>query len=74
MDFRMKDGSIRCRFRAAVAGFMLLCWSMAYSAENSIKKEQYRLWLSDPLALCGVENARLAPGYQAPSATASRKV
>ena len=26
-----------------------------------------RLWLSDPLALCGVENAKLAPGYQAPS-------
>jgi hypothetical protein len=45
---------------------------MAYSAESSLKKEQYRLWLSDPLALCGVDNARLAPGYQAPTAKASR--
>jgi hypothetical protein len=37
------------------------------------KEEHYRLWLADPLALYGVENAKLAPGYQAPAAKTSRK-
>ena len=31
-----------------------------------------RLWLSDPLALYGVENAKMAPGYQAPSCPEKR--
>ena len=73
MDYGMKDGSIRMRVRAAVAGYMLLRWSVDCSPDHSLKEEQYRLWLSDPLALYGVENAKLAPGYQAPAAKASRK-
>lgn len=73
MDYGMTDGSIRMRVRAAVAGYMLLRWSVDASPDHSLKEEQYRLWLSDPLALYGVENAKLAPGYQAPSAKASRK-
>ena len=66
MDYGMKDGSIRMRVRAAVAGYMLLRWSVDASPDHSLKEEQYRLWLSDPLALYGVENAKLAPGYRAP--------
>ena len=73
MDYGMKDGSIRMRVRAAVAGYMLLRWSVDASPDHSLKEEQYRLWLSDPLALYGVENAKLAPGYQAPAAKTSRK-
>lgn len=73
MDYGMTDGSIRMRVRAAVAGYMLLRWSVDASPDHSLKEEQYRLWLSDPLALYGVENAKLAPGYQAPSAKTSRK-
>jgi len=73
MDYRMTDGSIRMRVRAAVAGYMLLRWSVDASPDHSLKEEQYRLWLSDPLALYGVENAKLAPGYQAPAAKTSRK-
>ena len=46
---------------------MLLRWSVDCSPDHHLKEEQYRLWLSDPLALYGVENAKLAPGYQAPS-------
>ena len=68
MDYGMKDGSIRMRIRAAVAGYMLLRWSVDASPDHSLKEEQYRLWLSDPLALYGVENAKLAPGYRPPSA------
>lgn len=73
MDYGMTDGSIQVRVRAAVAGYMLLRWSVDASPDHSLKEEQYRLWLSDPLALYGVENAKLAPGYQAPAATASHK-
>ena len=66
MDYGMTDGSIRMRVRAAVAGYMLLRWSVDASPDHSLKEEQYRLWLSDPLALYGVENAKLAPGYRPP--------
>jgi hypothetical protein len=45
---------------------MLLRWSVDASPDHSLKEEHYRLWLSDPLALYGVENAKLAPGYRPP--------
>lgn len=73
MDYGMTDGSIRMRVRAAVVGYMLLRWGVDCSPDHCLKEEQYRLWLSDPLALYGVENAKLAPGYQAPAAKTSRK-
>lgn len=66
MDYAMKNGSIRMRVRAAVAGYMLLRWSVDCSPDYSLQEEQYHLWLSDPLALYGVENAKLAPGYRHP--------
>jgi len=66
MDYGMTDGSIRMRVRAAVAGYMLLRWSVDCSSDHRLKEEQYRLSLSDPLALYGVENAKLAPGYRPP--------
>ncbi len=72
MDYGMQDGAIRMRVRAAVAGYMLLRWSVDCSPDHRLKDEQYRLWLSDPLALYGVENAKLAPGYQAPSSPKKR--
>ena len=67
MDYGMTDGAIRIRVRAAVAGYMLLRWSVDCSSDHRLTEEQYRLWLSDSLALYGVENAKLAPGYQAPA-------
>jgi len=73
MDYGMTDGSIRMRVRAAVAGYMLLRWSVDASPDHSLKEEQCRLWLSDPLALYGVENAKLAPGYRAPATSTTRK-
>ncbi|HNQ04619.1 MAG TPA: WYL domain-containing protein [Thiobacillaceae bacterium] len=72
MDYAMTGGSIRMRVRAAVAGYMLLRWSVDCSSDHSLREEQYRLWLSDPLALYGVENAKLAPGYQAPTSSKNR--
>ncbi|MDR1888086.1 MAG: WYL domain-containing protein [Zoogloeaceae bacterium] len=67
MDYAMTDGVIHMRVRAAVAGYMLLRWSVDCSPDHRLTDEQYRLWLADPLALYGVENAKLAPGYQAPA-------
>ncbi len=72
MDYAMTDGSMRMRVRAAVAGYMLLRWSVDASPDHSLKEEQYRLWLSDPLALYGVENAKLAPGYRSPGTQTKR--
>lgn len=68
MDYGMQGSSIRMRVRAAVAGYMLLRWSVDASPDYRLKEEQYRLWLSDPLALYGVESASLAPGYVLPGA------
>ena len=66
MDYGMQDGSIRMRVRAAVAGYMLLRWSVDASPDHSLKGPEYRLWLKDHLALYGVKNALLAPGYRSP--------
>lgn len=71
-DYGMTDGSMRMRVRAAVAGYMLLRWSVDASPDHSLKEEQYRLWLNDPLALYGVENAKLAPGYRHPTTQTKR--
>ena len=67
MDYGMTDGSIRIRVRAAVAGYMLLRWSVDCSPDHSLLGPEYRLWLRDPLALYGVKNALLAPGYKPPA-------
>jgi hypothetical protein len=42
------------------------CWSVDASPDHSLKEEHYRLWLSNPLALYGVENSKPAPGYRPP--------
>lgn len=73
MDDGMTDGSIRMRVRAAVAGYMLLRWSVDCSPDHRLKEEQYRLWLIDPLALYGVDNAEHAPGYQFPVAKVAKE-
>ncbi|WP_428718540.1 helix-turn-helix transcriptional regulator [Undibacterium curvum] len=63
MDYGMRDGALRLKLRAATAGYMLLRWGVDCSPDHSLKEEHYRLWLSDPQALSGIENAKLAPGY-----------
>ncbi|SLM61749.1 FIG00640418: hypothetical protein [Dickeya aquatica] len=63
MDYGMTDGSIRMRVRAAVAGYMLLRWRVDCSPNHCLRGPEYRLWLKDHLAIYGVKNALLAPGY-----------
>lgn len=64
MDYGMRDGVLRIRLRAATAGYTLRQWSVDCSPDHSLRGHEYRLWLKDHLALYGVKNALLAPGYR----------
>jgi hypothetical protein len=69
MDYAMRDGVLHMKLRAATAGYILRKWSVDCSPAHSLRGPEYRLWLKDQLALYGVRNAVLAPGYAAPETT-----
>ena len=64
-DFAMAGGSLKLKVRAANVGYLLQQWNVDCSPDHSLDPKRFRLWLSDPLVLYGVQNAVLAPGYQA---------
>jgi hypothetical protein len=66
MDYSMDSGVLRMKLRAATAGYILRQWSVDCSPDHSLRGHEYRLWLKDHLALYGVKNAVLAPGYAPP--------
>lgn len=66
MDYGMTNGALQLQLRAATAGYTLRKWSVDCSPDHSLRGDQYRLWLKDPLTLYGVKNAVLAPGYTMP--------
>jgi len=66
MDYGMVRGSLRMKLRAATAGYILRQWSVDCSPDHSLRGYEFRLWLKDHLALYGVKNAVLAPGYRSP--------
>lgn len=66
-DYGMEDGVLHLKLRAAMAGYVLRQWHVDCSPNHDINDEAFRLWLRDPLALYGVESAKLAPGYRSPS-------
>lgn len=66
MDYGMHDGKLRMKLRAATAGYILRKWSVDCSPDHSLRGYEFRLWLRDHLALYGVKNAVLAPGYRSP--------
>ena len=72
MDYQMPDGILRVKVRAANAGYMLRRWSVDCSPDHRLKGLEYALWLKDPLALYGANNAYLAPGYVEPRAASSQ--
>ena len=67
MDYSMNRGVMKMKLRAATAGYILRQWSVDCSPDHSLRGHEYRLWLKDHLALYGVKNAVLAPGYRAPA-------
>lgn len=66
MDYWMQGGVLNIKLRAATAGYTLRQWSVDCSPDHSLRGHEFRLWLKDPLALYGVKNALLAPGYREP--------
>jgi len=66
MDYRMEDGAMRLKLRAATTGYILRKWSVDCSPDHSLRGHEFRLWLKDHLAVYGVKNAVLAPGYRSP--------
>ena len=71
MDYAMQGGVLHMKLRAATAGYILRKWSVDCSSDHSLRGPEYRLWLKDHLAIYGVRNAVLAPGYAPPSAETS---
>lgn len=65
-DYPMKEGVLKVRARATNLGYLLQLWRVDCSPTHSLQALEFPLWLRDPLALHGVENAVLAPGYVAP--------
>ncbi|MBV5331045.1 WYL domain-containing protein, partial [bacterium] len=66
MDYQLDQGVLRMKLRAATAGDILRQLSVDCSPDHSLRGHEYRLWLRDHLALYGVKNALLAPGYRSP--------
>lgn len=64
MDFGMQGGVLPMKLRAATAGYVLRKWSVDCSPDHSLRGPEHRLWLRDHLAIYGVKNAALAPGYR----------
>ncbi|KVD32823.1 WYL domain-containing protein [Burkholderia ubonensis] len=69
-DYNIAIGVLALKLRAATAGYMLRRWSVDCSPDHSLHGPEYRLWLRNPLALYGVKNAILAPGYEHPNQNA----
>lgn len=63
VDFDMREGCLKMRIRAALAGYLLQRWSVDCSENHTLNPKQYHLWLRNPQTLYGVESAKLAPGY-----------
>lgn len=66
MDYGMHNGALHMKLRAATVGYVLRKWSVDCSPDHSLRGPEYRLWLKDHLAIYGVKNAVLAPGYRSP--------
>lgn len=66
MDYAMNNGVLQVKLRAATAGYTLRKWNVDCSPDHSLRGHENRLWLKNHLALYGVRNALLAPGYRSP--------
>lgn len=66
-DYPMVDGVLKVKARATNLGYLLQLWRVDCSPKHTLRAVEYPLWLRDPFALHGVENALLAPGYVSPA-------
>lgn len=61
-DYSMRNGVLRVKSRAAMAGYLLRRWSVDASADHHLHPATYHLWLRNTPTLYGVESAAIAPG------------
>lgn len=66
-DYGMRNGVLRIKSRAAMAGYVLRRWSVDASQDHHLDPSTYHLWLRNTPTLYGVESAAIAPGM-APTA------
>ena len=62
-EYEMKDGMMKLRLRAAVAGYFLRRWNVDCSPDHRLEGNEYQLWLKNRETLYGVETLAIAPGY-----------
>jgi len=63
---RHSDGSLRLHARESADGNILRTRRLFFSCDHDQRGNEVRLRLKDSLALYGVKNALLAPGYRSP--------
>lgn len=66
-DYGMRDGMLRVKSRAALAGYVLRRWNIDSTPDHRLNPALHHLWLRNPQTLYGVESAALAPGFEAKS-------
>lgn len=64
-EYGMEDGTLTLQVRAAVAGYWLRMWNVDSSPEHTLDGKNYQLCLANPKTLYDVDNALLAPGFNA---------
>jgi len=64
VDYGMKNGVLKMNMRAAVAGYLLRRWNVDCTSEATLEGDEYHLWLKNKQALYGVDNLKIAPGYE----------
>ena len=64
-DYGMRDGVLKIKTRAALAGYVLRRWSIDSTPDHRLDAASHHLWLRNPQTLYGVESAALAPGFAA---------
>ena len=61
-EYGMIDGVLSFKVRGALVGYVLQLWNVDCTEDHSIKNF-CTLWLRNRMALYGLDNATLAPGY-----------
>ena len=64
-DFGMQQGQLKVSLRGAVAGYVMRQWQVDCSPDASMRGQEIRLRLADPVQLHGAGSAALAPGFLA---------
>jgi predicted DNA-binding transcriptional regulator YafY len=62
-EYGMEDGVIRHKARGAMVGYILRLWNVDCSPDHRLGPNHCHLWLRNRMALYGIDNAKIAPGF-----------